>query len=243
MTCSVQDGRGSFLPQPGEPWTPILLTRWSGEYLRGKGVETGRLDAELLLAQVLEVRRLDIYLQHDRPLAPGEIKAFKALLKRRANREPLQYVLGKTAFREIEVVTDSRALIPRPETEILVGEVLSWARALEQSDRPVPEDRTHGRSASVGLRALDLGTGTGAIALSLLSEGPFGGVVATDPSRRALDLALENALSLDLLARLDLREGRLFDPLREGERFHAIVSNPPYVPEGEGSSLQEEVRV
>ena len=242
MTRIVQNGRSSHLPQPGEPWTPILLTRWSGEYLRAKGVETGRLDAEFLLAQVLGVRRLDIDLQHDRPLAPGELDAFKALLKRRANREPLQYVLGRTAFREIELRTDSRALVPRPETEVLVGEVLAWTRELGPEDCPETSDGVQGRSGPVGLRALDVGTGTGAISLSLLSEGPFSRVVATDSSSQALDLARENALSLDLLDQLDLREGRLFDPLRDGERFHVIVSNPPYGPEDERPSLQPEVQ-
>jgi release factor glutamine methyltransferase len=242
VTRGVQDGREPYLPQPGEPWTPILLTRWSGEYLRSKGVETGRLDAELLLAHVLGVRRLDIYLQHDRPLAPRELEAFKSLLRRRANREPLQYVLGKTVFREIELRTDPRALVPRPETEILVGEVLAWARDADLPGRHRREDTEVGRTHLGGLRALDVGTGTGAIALSLLAEGRFATVVATDPFPDALDLARENARALDLLDRIDFREGSLFGPLGEEERFHAIVSNPPYVPEGERSALQAEVR-
>src|SRR5680860_1588196 len=114
----------SYLPGPGEAWTPIRLTRWSGEYLQEKGIEGGRLDAELLLAHVLKLQRLDLYLQHDRPLLPSELDTFKALLKRRAGREPLQHLLGTVAFREAELVSDGRALIPRPETEVLVGEVL-----------------------------------------------------------------------------------------------------------------------
>ncbi len=241
MTHDVPGGKDSHLPQPGEPWTPIALTRWSGEYLHGKGVETGRLDAELLLAHVLRVRRLDIYLQHDRPLTPRELEAFKALLRRRAKREPLQYVLGKTAFREVELRTDARALVPRPETEVLVGEILAWARGLEFPEWCRREEGLVGQADPGVLRGLDVGTGSGAVALSLLVEGPFTRVVATDPSPAALDLARENALALNLLDRLDLREGHLFEPLREGERFHVIVSNPPYVPEGEGPLLQAEV--
>lgn len=240
---SRQDaGPGSaHLPGPGEPWTPIRLTRWSGEYLRSKGVGEGRLDAELLLAHVLGVSRLDLYLQHDRPLRPEELADFKALLKRRAAREPLQHVLGRWAFREIQLITDARALIPRPETEVLVGEVLTWAREREARGN-AGSGAGLGIEPEAGLGALDVGTGTGAIALSLLKEGPFRRVVATDPSPGALELARENASLNRLADRLELRMGALFEPVEEGERFDVIVSNPPYVPEGERERLQEEVR-
>jgi release factor glutamine methyltransferase len=231
----------SHLPGPGQPWTPIRLTRWSGEYLRSKGVGEGRLDAELLLAHVLGISRLDLYLQHDRPLRADELAEFKSLLKRRATREPLQYVIGGTDFRELHLRIDARALIPRPETEVLVGEVLTWAserqrRSLSGTGSPVDSGN------QAGLTALEVGTGSGAIALSLLKEGPFRWVVATDSSARALDLARENASLNRLLGRLDLREGSFFEPLGEGERFDVIVSNPPYVPEGDRQQLQEEVR-
>ena len=229
MSGPEPDPRSPHLPAPGKPWTPILLTRWSGSYLQEKGIENGRLDAELLLAGVLGVRRLDLYLQHDRPLQPRELDAFKALLKRRAGREPLQHLLGRTAFRELELQTDSRALIPRPETEVLVEEVLAWTRE-------------EGPSSRGPLRGLDVGTGTGAIALSLLKEGSFATVVATDPSARALELARENAGASGLGGGLELREGSLYRPLEAGERFHVIVSNPPYIPEGERDQLQPEVR-
>jgi len=216
----------SHLPGPGEPWTPISLTRWSGEYLQERGVEGGRLDAELLLAHVLDLRRLDLYLQHDRPLLPVELDTFKALLKRRAVREPLQHLLGTATFREVELVADGRALIPRPETEVLVEEVLRWAQ-------DAPETR---------LTAVDIGTGTGAIALSLLKEGPFQRVIATDPSTRALELAGENARRLGLQEQIEFREGALYAPLNPGERFHVIVSNPPYIPDGDREGLDPEVR-
>ena len=227
MTGDGGDGRDEHLPGPGEPWTPILLTRWSGEYLRSKGVEKGRLDAELLLAEVLGVRRLDLYLQHDRPLSPRELEDFKRLLRRRAAREPIQYVLGKTAFRELELRTDRRALIPRPETEVLVGEVLSWAREPNALHGAASIEGSASSSGPHGLRALDVGTGSGAIALSLLLEGPFAGVVATDPSPLALALARENASRLGLLGRLELREGRLFDPLLQGSASTPSCPIPP----------------
>ncbi len=225
MSHPESGSRDAHLPGPGESWTPIRLTRWSGDYLRGKGVENGRLDAELILARVLNLGRLDLYLQYDRPLRPRELEAFKALLVRRASREPLQHMLGTTPFRELDLRTDARALIPRPETEVLVGEVLAWA------------DRQ-----KAGLTGLDVGTGSGAIALSLLREGSFQRMIGTDPSRDALELARENALALGLDEQLELREGSLFEPLLDGERFDVVVSNPPYVPEGERESLQAEVR-
>jgi release factor glutamine methyltransferase len=213
------------LPGPGEAWDPIRLTRWSGEYLEGKGVENGRLDAELLLAHTLGLGRLDLYLQFDRPLRPAELESFKVLLRRRASREPLQYVLGQTTFRELDLRTDSRALIPRQETEVLVQEILDWADLEGNS-----------------LSAVDVGTGSGAIALSLLKEGPFQRVVAIDPSSKALELAEENARNHGLEDRIDFRLGSGLEPLHATERFDVIASNPPYIPEGERASLQPEVR-
>ncbi len=234
MTVPDSAPGNAYLPGPGEHWTPIRITRWSGEYLGAKGIRDGRLDAELLLAHVLGLTRLDLYLQHDRPLKPDELEAFKALLKRRASREPLQYVIGTTGFRELELITDARALIPRPETEVLVGEVLAWATRS-------PSVSSNGGGVR-SLTALDLGTGSGAIALSLLKEGPFSRVVATDSSSAALELARENAERHSLLDRLDLREGPLFEPLERDELFDVIVSNPPYIPDGDRESLQEEIR-
>jgi len=217
--------RGDQIPGPGESWTPISLTRWSGAYLQEKGIENGRLDAELLLAHVLDVGRLELYLQFDRPIQVHELAAFKALLLRRVKREPLQYVVGTAFFRELELRSDARALVPRPETEILVEEVLRWV------------------GGRVGpLVGLDVGTGTGAIALSLLKEGPFERFVATDPSVEALALARENAAALGLAEKIDVREGKLFEPVGEGERFDLVVSNPPYVSEADRDGLQPEVR-
>jgi release factor glutamine methyltransferase len=225
VTDGSTETRDAHLPGPGESWTPIRLTRWSGGYLQEKGLENGRLDAELLLAQVLDTNRLDLYLQFDRPIHATELDRFKGLLLRRAAREPLQYILGTTAFRELEIRTDSRALIPRPETEILVGEVLEWAAKRDRE-----------------LTGLDVGTGSGVIALSLLTEGPFSSFVGTDSSQDAMELARENVRGLKLEERMEVRRGALFEPLRPHERFDVIVSNPPYIPEGERGGLQPEVR-
>lgn len=225
MTGDGTGSRDALVPGPGESWTPIRLTQWSGGYLQEKGLENGRLDAELLLAHVLDTNRLDLYLQFDRPILARELDRFKGLLLRRAAREPLQYVLGTTAFRELEIRTDSRALIPRPETEILVGEVLEWAEKREGE-----------------LTGLDVGTGSGAIALSLLTEGPFSSFIGTDSSPQAMELARENIRELRLEDRMEVREGALFEPLGPEERFDVIVSNPPYIREDERGTLQPEVK-
>jgi len=211
---------------PGASWTILQMILWSADYLREKGVEAGRLDAEWLLSAALGIDRLQLYLQYDRPLSPEERAAFKPLLRRRAGREPLQYIIGRTAFRQLELKTDPRVLIPRPETEMLVQEVLDWASAA-------------GRSLGY---VWDVGTGTGAVALSLAVEGVCTGVVATDSSPDALSVAAENAERYDVNGLVELRAGSLFESLEEGERFDIIVSNPPYIAEGERGELEPEVR-
>ena len=204
-------------------WTVLELVRWTADYLAGKAIREPRLNAELLLAGVLGLKRLDLYLQFDRPLRPEELAEFRSRLKRRARHEPLQYIAGHADFRELRLKVDGRVLIPRPETEQLVGEVLARCAGLQ------------------GLSALDVGTGSGAIALSLATEGPFRRVVATDLSGDALAVAAENHRESAPAAPLELRLGHLFEPVR-GERFDVVVSNPPYVGEEERDSLDAEVR-
>jgi release factor glutamine methyltransferase len=220
------------------PPRPLELTRLAAEHLAARGVADARLDAELLLAHVLGLRRLDLYLQFERPVGPDDVAAYREVIRRRARREPLQYITGEAAFREIVVRVDPRVLIPRPETEVLVGEVLGAVG--------VGVSGTGTRVGSGGgdtrLLGLDIGTGSGAIALSLLREGAFARVVATDVSPGALEVAAGNAASLGLEARLELRRGSVWEPIGEGERFHVIVANPPYVMESERAALMPEVR-
>ena len=203
-------------------WTVVEMVRWTAEYLGGKGFHNARLNAELLLAGMLGLKRLDLYLQHDRPLSPGELAEFKARLRRRARREPLQYIDGTAAFRELVLRVDPRVLIPRPETERLVQEVLDWAA---------------GRDS---LHALDVGTGSGAIALALATEGPFARVVATDLREDTLAAAQRNHELAAPGAPVEFRAGELFAPVH-GETFDVVVSNPPYVGEEERPSLDAEV--
>jgi release factor glutamine methyltransferase len=206
--------------------TPLVVARRAADWLAARGIADPRLESELLLAAVLGLKRLDLYLQHERPLGSDELERYRGAVRRRGRREPLQYIVGEAAFRDLVLRVDARALIPRPETEVLVGVVLSWAGPWrERVGRP--------------LSAADVGTGTGAIALSLLREGPFSRVVGTDISRAALELAAENAAASGLAP--ELREGAGLAPLA-GERFDAVVSNPPYIAEAEGAALPPEVR-
>lgn len=208
----------------------MAIARAAADYMAERGIENARLEAELLLASVLGLTRLELYLHHDRPLVEAEKEEFRRLVRRRVKREPLQYILGEVQFRELRLHVDPRVLIPRPETEVLVGEVLAWA-----------SKKVGSAAGWDGLTAVDIGTGSGAIALSLAKEGPFARVVATDVSADALEVARENAEGNGLADRVEFRQGSLWDALEEGERFDVIVSNPPYVAESERGALQPEV--
>jgi len=208
-----------------ETWTVLRLILWSADYLAEKGVESSRLDAEHLLAHAVETDRLQLYLDFERPLSKSELDVFRPLLRRRAAREPLQYIIGRQPFRELDLTVEPGVLIPRPETELLVEHVLTWSRA---AGRPAPT-------------ALDIGTGTGAIALSLAKEGDFASIVATDVEEAALGVAERNRDAEGLGERVEFRRGSLFEPIRADERFDVIVSNPPYVPEVDEATLEPEV--
>ena len=214
-------------PPPGQPWTVLHMVLWSADYLQARGVERARLDAEHLLAHATGVDRLQLYLQFDRPLSPDELDHFRPLLRRRARREPLQYVMGTAAFRELELGVDPRVLIPRPETEELVDLVLT--RVAE-----------HGTE---GGRFWEIGTGSGAIGLSLANEGRFASGVASDASADALAVARANAEAVGVPDgfSLDFRLGSLDEVIQQGELFDVVVSNPPYVGDGERTTLAPEV--
>ena len=190
------------------------------DYLAARGIERPRLDAELLLARSLGLARLDLYTQHDRPLSAVERAAARDPVRRRGTREPLAYVLGDWGFRRLTLQTDPRALVPRPETEVVVDRCLALLAGAAEP------------------RVIDVGTGTGAIALSLAQELPGASVVATDASADALALAGENADLLGL--HIELREGDLLAGATGP--FDLVVSNPPYVGVAELAMLEPEVR-
>ena len=196
------------------------VLRAATEYLERKGVGSPRLDAELLLAHALGLTRIELYTQHDRPLSEDERAAARTLVERRGHREPLAYVLGEWGFRRLTLHTDARALVPRPETEIVVERSLALLEGIETP------------------HVLDVGTGSGAIALAIASERPDAHVTAIDSSPGALALARENAERLGLS--VETVETNLLDGI--AGPFELVVSNPPYIPLGEIDSLQPEVR-
>jgi release factor glutamine methyltransferase len=197
------------------------VVRRATEYLAGKGVDSPRLDAEHLLGKALGLSRVELYMHLDRPLTEPERDAYRELVRRRGEREPLAYVLGEWDFRRLTLSVDRRAIVPRPETEIVVE------RALALLD------------GTPGPDVLDVGTGTGAIALSIKDERPGARVTAMDLSRDALELAAENA------RRTGLEVHFVEEDLVGGfgsDAYDLVVSNPPYVSPDEIDSLEPEVR-
>jgi release factor glutamine methyltransferase len=196
------------------------VLRGATGYLGKKGVERARFEAELLLCKALGITRIELYTTLDRPLNEEERVAARELVKRRGAREPLAYVLGEWGFRRLTLKTDARALVPRPETEVLVERALALVDGLTEP------------------RVLDIGTGSGAIALAIADEHPGARVAALDSSADALALARENAEACGL--EIELRLGDVRDPI-EGT-FDLVVSNPPYVLPEEIETLEPEVR-
>lgn len=204
-------------------WTIGRLLQWSEGFFREKGIETPRLDAEVLLAHVLEKPRIYLYVHYDQPLDPRELAAYRGFVRRRAVREPVAYLLGERAFMGLTFVVSPAVLVPQPDTETLVSEA---------------EKRLRGKS---GARIADVGTGSGAIALSLLHALPDLIAAAVDVSLAALKVARENAARLALMDRVAFYEGDLLAPLL-GQTFDAILSNPPYIPRNDIAALPPEVQ-
>jgi release factor glutamine methyltransferase len=188
------------------------------------GVESARLESELLLSRACDdCARALLYAELDREMSDEQLDAFEANLARREKREPLAYILGEWGFRRLTLKTDRRALIPRPETEVVVERALEHVRGLDE-----PE-------------VLDVGTGTGAIALAIADELPTARVTAMDVSQDALSLARENLQLTGINGRVRLVEHDLTSGLGAGD-FDLVVSNPPYVEPEELATLQPEVR-
>ncbi len=202
-----------------ENWTLLKLLRWTTGFFRDKGIDNPRLDAELLIAEVLDLDRVGIYLNYDRPVIATELATIKPLIKRRGQREPLQYLLGRTEFWSLDFKVTPAVLIPRADTEILVEEALKKAVDLGE--------------------LLDIGTGSGAIALSFASEKANWQVTALDISAAALEVAAENTRRHALGERCQCVLGDLAQ-LPE-KAFDLVVSNPPYISETEYPELMPEV--
>jgi release factor glutamine methyltransferase len=209
----------------GAEWSIGRVLAWAAADFRGRGIESPRLDAELLLAFVLGVDRIRLIVEVDRPLSPAELGAFRELIKRRRGREPIAYILGKREFYGLDFRVDREVLIPRPDSETLVEVALV---------------RTGGR-AMYG-RALDLCTGSGCIAVAFKKQRPAWSVTATDRSPRAVEVARENAVRLGTIWGVRFLVGDLTSPLRPSERFDLITANPPYIPSAEVDELDPGIR-
>lgn len=201
----------------------------SSEFLAKKGVDSPRLHAELLLARVIGLARMQLYLNFERSLSAPETDALRELVKRRGQREPLQHILGSTSFCGYEIAVNSDVLIPRPETELLAEQGWTFLNQLAAAGEP-------------NLNALDLGTGSGCLAIALAAKCHGIKVYASDISVQALDIARENAFRNALTDRIQFLQGDAFAALGPGSNFNLIVSNPPYIPSSEIDTLAPEVR-
>ena len=205
------------------------VLRTATEHLNGREIETPRLNAELLLAHVMNCSRIQLYMDFEKPLAKEELQSFEELLTRRANREPLQYILGEAEFMGLKFFIDRRALIPRPETERLVEEAVSILGKLPGNNAP---------------KILDIGTGSGNIAISIAKFVEVSFLVAIDASTDALDVARMNAKRHGVESRITVLHHDVFSELGNevGSAFAMIVSNPPYISPKEFAEVMPEIR-
>lgn len=205
-------------------WKIIDIIEWGTNFFKVKGIESPRLNIELLLCKVLNYNRVKLYVRFEQPLLPNELSELRGYVKRRAAREPLYYITGEIDFYDIKLKVNQDVLIPRPETELLVEKVI-----LDNNKRD-----------SV-LRIIDIGTGSGCIAISLAKHLPFSKVMAIDISDKALEMAEVNA-KLNNIDNIEFQKVDILNsfPLFK-ERFDIVVSNPPYVSLSEFDSLQPEI--
>ena len=202
--------------------TVLEVIKRTSDFFAGKGIESPRLNAELLIGHALGRKRMQLYMEFERPLTEVELEKIRSLVRRRASREPLQYIVGETEFAGVKLKVDRRALIPRPETEYLVELIVAHC-------------------AQPPARILDLGTGSGALALALAKTFPSATVVATDNDPDALALAQENGASTGLSGRVTFLQSDWFQAV-PNESFDVIVSNPPYLTGAETAETAAEVK-
>jgi release factor glutamine methyltransferase len=202
-----------------EIWTTLKVLGWTRDFLAARGVENARLEAEWMLCAVTGMDRVGLYVNFEKPLSDQELTAYRAMVARRGKREPLQHILGTQEFCGLEFEVTPDVLIPRHDTETLVNEASSRQPAARQ--------------------VLDIGTGSGCIAISLACHLPGASVTATDISPAALEVARGNARRHN--ADVEFLAGSLFQPV-VGRRFDLIVSNPPYIPSADIEGLEPEVR-
>ena len=204
-------------------WTIGSILQWTEQYFSSKGIESPRLDAEVLLCHVLSKQRIFLYVHFDEPLEQAELTLFREMVKKRVKRMPVAYIVGQKEFMGLTFRVTPDVLVPRPETEILVQEALAR----------LPED---------GCCVADIGTGSGAIAVSLAKRVASLHVLAVDISAAALEVAAGNAEAHSVAGRVEFLQGDLLQPLA-GRQLAAIISNPPYIESADIGGLAPEVRV
>lgn len=226
--------------------TVLEVIQKSTEFLTKRGVDSPRLQAELLLAHVLKLPRMKLYLNFERKLADVEADAMREFVKRRGAREPLQHITGSTSFCGFEIAVNRHVLVPRPETELLAEAGWTFLNRLSEGRAPQAPISTGGSeigaSQSSALRALDFGTGSGCIAIALALKCPAAQVTALDISPDALTMARQNVERHGLNGRIQFTTGDGFAALPVTATFDLIISNPPYIPATEIGTLQAEVR-
>ncbi len=210
-----------------ENWTIFKLLAWTDSYFKNHSIDSPRLTAELLLAHSLDMNRLDLYLEHDRPLEKNELSRFKHLIKRRIQNEPVAYITGEKGFFDSDFKVSNDVLIPRPDTETIVEQASSLIKMLENKKK--------------ALTILELGTGSGAIVVSLCKAHPHHHYFACDISKSALRIAKLNAQTL-VNNQVRFFAGSWFSSIKQGGKFDAIVSNPPYIPTRDIKLLQPEIK-
>ena len=206
--------------------TVLEVIKKSSEFLAKKGLDSPRLQTELLLAHQLKLPRMKLYLNFERVLSPAELDALRASVMRRSQREPLQHIIGATSFCGLEMLVNKCVLIPRPETELLAE--LGWQFLSTLDSQPST--------------CLDFGTGSGCIAIAIAAKCSTTRIVAVDLSADAIAVARQNALTHQVVDRIEFRCGDGFTTLNGADKFNLIVSNPPYIASGEIATLETEVR-
>ncbi len=208
-------------------WTIKKLLGWTDGYFKDHGIDSPRLTAEILLSKTLNMRRLDLYLQHDRPLEKQELAAFKALIKRRVAREPVAYITGEKGFYNDRFAVAKGVLIPRPDTEVLVETAAAFLKGPDWAEKQA--------------RVIELGVGSGAIVVSLASECPGHKYWGMDLSATAIDTAASNANS-HCETPICFFRGNWMDAVCNDAGFDLILSNPPYIPTADIQTLAPEIK-
>lgn len=224
MDCAVTAESTHQTVEAGGPWTVRRVLDWTVKHLKKHGSETPRLDAEILLAHSRGCQRIDLYVHFDEPLTEDERAMMRDLVQRRAQAEPVAYLVGHREFFGLDFRVTRDVFIPRPDTETLVMELLERAKPLEEP------------------RILDVCTGSGCISVAAAVNLPAARIMAVELSEAALAIAQENAARHEVSERIRFLQGDLFAPFADDNRFDVIASNPPYIAESEIASLQADVR-